>query len=84
MLVVRETAGSIQVISRVKRKSSSCCRLDNNNLLSEQAMERGWQCLRLFSEHLQDILNTQIRVVATATLRLAKNADVFIEKASQI
>ncbi|TOP23973.1 Ppx/GppA phosphatase family protein, partial [Vibrio parahaemolyticus] len=27
---------------------------------------------------------TQIRVVATATLRLAKNADLFIEKASNI
>ena len=82
MLVVRETAGSIQVISRVKRKVRLAAGLDNNNLLSEQAMERGWQCLRLFSEHLQDIPNTQIRVVATATLRLAKNADIFIEKAS--
>lgn len=84
MLVVRETAGSIQVISRVKRKVRLAAGLDKNNLLSEQAMERGWQCLRLFSEHLQDIPNTQIRVVATATLRLAKNADLFIEKASNI
>lgn len=84
MLVVRETAGSIQVISRVKRKVRLAAGLDKNNLLSEQAMERGWQCLRLFSEHLQDIPSTQIRVVATATLRLAKNADIFIEKASKI
>ena len=84
MLVVRETAGSIQIISRVKRKVRLAAGLDKNNILSEQAMERGWQCLRLFSEHLQDIPNSQIRVVATATLRLAKNADVFIEKASQI
>lgn len=37
-------------------------------------MERGWQCLRLFSEHLQDIPASQVRVVATATLRIAKNA----------
>lgn len=84
MLVVRETAGSIQVISRVKRKVRLAAGLDKNNHLSEQAMERGWQCLRLFSEHLQDIPTTQIRVVATATLRLAKNADIFIEKASNI
>jgi exopolyphosphatase/guanosine-5'-triphosphate,3'-diphosphate pyrophosphatase len=84
MLVVRETAGSIQIISRVKRKVRLAAGLDKDNILSEQAMERGWQCLRLFSEHLQDIPNSQIRVVATATLRLAKNADAFIEKASQI
>ena len=84
MLVVRETASSIQVISRVKRKVRLAAGLDQNNILSEQAMERGWQCLRLFSEHLQDIPASQIRIVATATLRLAKNADIFLEKASQI
>ncbi|MEX9950311.1 guanosine-5'-triphosphate,3'-diphosphate diphosphatase [Providencia alcalifaciens] len=84
MLVVRETAGSIQIISRVKRKVRLAAGLDKDNILSAQAMERGWQCLRLFSEHLQDIPNSQIQVVATATLRLAKNADAFIEKASQI
>ncbi len=84
MLVVRESAGSIQIISRVKRKVRLAAGLDKNNQLSEQAMERGWQCLRLFSEHLQDIPRAQIRVVATATLRLAKNANIFIEKASEI
>lgn len=84
MLVVRESAGSIQIISRVKRKVRLAAGLDQNNRLSEQAMERGWQCLRLFSEHLQDIPRAQIRVVATATLRLAKNADIFIKKASEI
>ncbi len=84
MLVVREIAGSIQIISRVKRKVRLAAGLDSNNMLSDQAMERGWQCLRLFSEHLQDIPSSQIRVVATATLRLAKNADIFVEKANKI
>ena len=47
-------------------------------------MERGWQCLRLFAERLQDIPHNQIRVVATATLRLAVNAVDFIAKAQEI
>lgn len=47
-------------------------------------MDRGWQCLRLFSEQLQDIPPDQIRVVATATLRLAANAGAFLETAQQI
>lgn len=47
-------------------------------------MERGWQCLRLFAERLQDIPPTQIRVVATATLRLAVNAGEFLAKAQEI
>lgn len=84
MLVVREIAGSIQVLSRIKRKVRLAAGLNENNELSQQAMERGWQCLRLFSEHLQDIPANQIQIVATATLRLAVNADVFVRKASEI
>jgi exopolyphosphatase/guanosine-5'-triphosphate,3'-diphosphate pyrophosphatase len=44
-------------------------------------MERGWQCLRLFAERLQDIPHAQIRVVATATLRLAVNAVIYCQSA---
>ncbi|KJF76885.1 guanosine polyphosphate pyrophosphohydrolase, partial [Morganella morganii] len=84
MLVVREIAGSIQVLSRIKRKVRLAAGLDKENILSPAAMARGWQCLRLFSEHLQDIPDSQIRVVATATLRLAKNAGEFLETAAEI
>ncbi|MBD1227474.1 guanosine-5'-triphosphate,3'-diphosphate diphosphatase [Xenorhabdus griffiniae] len=84
MLVVREVSGSIQVVTRIKRKVRLAAGLDKNNHLSQQAMERGWQCLRLFSEYLQDIPASQIRVVATATLRLAKNSDEFTRKASEV
>ncbi|HDX3137300.1 TPA: guanosine-5'-triphosphate,3'-diphosphate diphosphatase, partial [Escherichia coli] len=58
--------------------------LNSENALSNEAMERGWQCLRLFAERLQDIPPSQIRVVATATLRLAVNAGDFIAKAQEI
>lgn len=84
MLVVREVAGSIQTLARIKRKVRLAAGLDQNNLLSHEAMQRGWQCLRLFSERLQDIPREQIRVVATATLRLASNADEFLQKAQEI
>lgn len=84
MLVVREVAGSIQTLTRIKRKVRLAAGLSHENILSQEAMERGWQCLRLFSERLQDIPPAQIRVVATATLRLAVNASEFIAKAQQI
>ncbi|CAI1028951.1 exopolyphosphatase [Serratia quinivorans] len=84
MLVVREVAGSIQTLARIKRKVRLAAGLDQNNLLSYEAMQRGWQCLKLFSERLQDIPRAQIRVVATATLRLASNADEFLQTAEQI
>lgn len=84
MLVVREVAGSIQTLTRIKRKVRLAAGLNSDNVLSAEAMERGWQCLRLFAERLQDIPQPQIRVVATATLRIAVNANEFIAKAQEI
>ncbi|MBS0971003.1 guanosine-5'-triphosphate,3'-diphosphate diphosphatase [Chimaeribacter arupi] len=84
MLVVREVAGSIQTLARIKRKVRLAAGLGHDNRLSPEAMQRGWQCLKLFSERLQDIPRDQVRVVATATLRLATNADEFLEKAQAI
>ena len=55
MLVVREVAGSIQTLTRIKRKVRLAAGLNSENALSNEAMERGWQCLRLFAERLQDI-----------------------------
>lgn len=84
MLVVREVAGSIQTLARIKRKVRLAAGLNSENALSPEAMERGWQCLRLFAERLQDIPQAQVRVVATATLRLATNAQQFIQQAEKI
>ena len=84
MLVVREVSGSIQTVARIKRKVRLAAGLDKNNHLSVEAMTRGWECLKLFSEQLQDIPSEQIRVVATATLRLAANAGEFLFTAQQI
>ncbi len=84
MLVVREVAGTIQTLARIKRKVRLAAGLNSENALSPEAMERGWQCLRLFAERLQDIPPAQIRVVATATLRLATNAQQFIQQAEKI
>ncbi len=84
MLIVREVAGSIQTLARIKRKVRLAAGLDENNHLSLEAMQRGWQCLSLFAERLQDIPRDHIRVVATATLRIATNADIFLQKAQQV
>ena len=43
----------------------------------------GWDCRALFSEQLQDIPSDNIRVVGTATLRLATNVDESISEAER-
>lgn len=84
MLVVREVQGSVQTLAKIKRKVRLASGLDDNLMLSHDAMQRGWDCLSLFAERLQDIPSSNIRIVATAALRSAKNADVFIANANQI
>ncbi|WP_404341515.1 guanosine-5'-triphosphate,3'-diphosphate diphosphatase [Pseudoalteromonas mariniglutinosa] len=84
MLIAKSIAGGLQTIGRVKRKVRLAAGLDNDNLLSAEAMQRGWECLALFAERLQDIPKQNITIVATATLRLASNANTFKVKAEQI
>ncbi|WP_434341144.1 guanosine-5'-triphosphate,3'-diphosphate diphosphatase [Motilimonas cestriensis] len=84
MLVVREVEDAIRTIAKVKRKVRLAEGLDDDFNLSHDAMVRGWQCLSLFAEQLQDIPAENIRIVGTATLRLAKNVNTFLEQAETI
>jgi exopolyphosphatase/guanosine-5'-triphosphate,3'-diphosphate pyrophosphatase len=84
MLIAKSMAGGIHTIGRVKRKVRLAAGLDSNNILSDEAMQRGWECLALFAERLQDIPKQNVTIVATATLRLAINAEVFKTQAEKI
>lgn len=84
MLMVKVVGGSVQVIGRVKRKVRLAAGLNENLVLSRKAMKRGWECLALFAERLQDIPAANIRIVGTATLRLARNVNIFLKEAEAI
>jgi exopolyphosphatase/guanosine-5'-triphosphate,3'-diphosphate pyrophosphatase len=84
MLVVRYTDGSVQTMAKIKRKVRLAAGLDEKGNLSREAMLRGWDCLSLFAERLQDIPTENIRIVGTAALRSAVNVSVFLERAKQI
>ncbi len=84
MLMVKVVGGSVQVIGRVKRKVRLASGLNDSLVLSKKAMTRGWECLALFAERLQDIPSSNIRIVGTATLRLARNVKVFLSEAEKI
>ncbi|WP_448549483.1 Ppx/GppA phosphatase family protein [Thalassotalea fusca] len=84
MLITRQLADSVQVVDKVKRKVRLASGLDEHNRLSEQAIARGLECLSFFAERLQDIPRQNIRIVATATVRLATNRDDFLAQANQV
>ncbi len=58
--------------------------LDENRNLTEQAMQAGWECLARFGERLAGFKLSEVRAVATQTLREARNREVFLERANQV
>ena len=52
--------------------------LDVNGLLTDEASRRGLACLGRFAQRLAGFLPTQVRAVATQTLREARNRDAFL------
>jgi exopolyphosphatase/guanosine-5'-triphosphate,3'-diphosphate pyrophosphatase len=58
--------------------------LDDERNLSWDAMQRGWDCLARFGERLAGFKKSQVRAVATQTLREARNRDEFLVRARAI
>jgi exopolyphosphatase/guanosine-5'-triphosphate,3'-diphosphate pyrophosphatase len=58
--------------------------LDEERNLTALAMQRGWDCLARFGERLAGFHSSEVRAVATQTLREARNRDEFLHKANEV
>jgi exopolyphosphatase / guanosine-5'-triphosphate,3'-diphosphate pyrophosphatase len=58
--------------------------LDDERNLTTEAMQRGWDCLARFGERLTGFKPTEVRAVATQTLREARNRELFLLRAREI
>ena len=58
--------------------------LDSARNLTPEAMQRGWDCLARFGERLAGFKRSQVRAVATQTLREARNRDEFLLRARTV
>lgn len=84
MIVARIVNGSIQVLSRLKRRVRLADGLDENLVLSQEAIDRGVACLDLFAKRLQGFSTENVKVVGTYTLRRAINNQDFLEQAKAV
>ena len=84
MVIVRVLAGSVQIVSKNKHKVRLAAGLDDNMVLCNETIERALMCIHNFAEKIQDIPPENVRIVATATLRLAVNAVDFVTPAEKI
>ncbi|PHR84078.1 MAG: phosphatase [Colwellia sp.] len=74
----------VKVVAKIKQKVRLAAGLNNHNELSPDAINRGIACLTLFSQHLVNIPVSNIRIVATAALRIAINRNDFLTLANEI
>ena len=84
MVIARVVDGAMQIIGRLKQRVHLADGLDENSVLSEEAMTRGLNCLSLFAERLQGFDPSSVCIVGTHTLRQATNAAEFLKRAEQV
>jgi exopolyphosphatase/guanosine-5'-triphosphate,3'-diphosphate pyrophosphatase len=76
--------GHIRRVEYLKETVRQGNGLDADRMLSQEAMQRGWDCLARFSERLSGFDPNYVRAVATQTLREAKNRDEFLSHAEKL
>ena len=55
-----------------------------NNQLSDEAIQRGLDCLQRFAARITALEVETLRIVGTSALREAHNSDIFVQRAEQI
>ena len=76
--------GQIQRTEYLKETVRQGNGLDSSRNLTPEAMQRGWDTLARFGERLAGFKRSQVRAVATQTLREARNRDEFLLRARTV
>tara|TARA_R110002126_G_scaffold42002_8_gene121821 strand:- start:1265 stop:2755 length:1491 start_codon:yes stop_codon:yes gene_type:complete len=84
MVIARVNDGALQLLHREKQKVQLAEGLNDDLVLSEEAIERGLQVLAQFADTLQPFAPNAVRVIATYTLRRARNAATFLRRAKVV
>ncbi|MFT7141579.1 MAG: exopolyphosphatase/guanosine-5'-triphosphate,3'-diphosphate pyrophosphatase [Candidatus Azotimanducaceae bacterium] len=84
LVLGRIVADDFQILHQLKLRVQLADGLSEDGFLSAEAMERGLDNLRIVAESLNNFELDQVRIVATYTLRKARNAAEFVRKARKI
>ena len=76
--------GHLRRVEYIKETVRQGNGLDAERNLTHEAMERGWACLARFGERIAGFRPSNVRAVATQTLREARNRDAFLAQARKI
>lgn len=84
MVVAKVIGHDLQIVSRHKQRVRLADGLDTHMNLDNTAIQRGLDCLAMFSERIHGFDVDNVRIAATHTLRQANNAHIFLSRARQV
>jgi exopolyphosphatase/guanosine-5'-triphosphate,3'-diphosphate pyrophosphatase len=84
MVLAKADHGEIRILERLGDKVQLAAGIDEQRLLSEEAMLRGLDCLRRFAQLTASLPDGAVRIVGTNALREARNRADFIRRAEAI
>ncbi len=84
MVLAKADHGEIRILERLGDKVQLAAGLDDERMLSEEAMQRGLDCLRRFAQLTANLAEGAVRIVGTNALREARNRAEFIRRAEEI
>ncbi|MGV8664072.1 Ppx/GppA phosphatase family protein, partial [Pseudomonas aeruginosa] len=74
----------VRILERLGEKVQLDAGLDEERNLSEEATQRGLDCLRRFAQLISGMTQGSVRVVATNAVREARNRRDFIRRAEEV
>jgi exopolyphosphatase / guanosine-5'-triphosphate,3'-diphosphate pyrophosphatase len=81
MIVCSLADGKLQTVDKLKEMVRLASGLDKKNYLDQNTQDRALACLERFGQRIRNFPPESVRIVGTSTLRTARNADEFLEKA---
>jgi exopolyphosphatase/guanosine-5'-triphosphate,3'-diphosphate pyrophosphatase len=84
MVVAKADHGEIRILERLGEKVQLAAGIDDARQLSEEAMQRGLDCLKRFAQLINGLPLGAVRIVGTNALREARNRGEFIRRAEGI
>jgi exopolyphosphatase/guanosine-5'-triphosphate,3'-diphosphate pyrophosphatase len=84
MVIARVVHGELGIMGKLAEKVQLAAGFDERQVLSDEAQDRALDCLSRFAQRIEEFPVGAVRVVGTNALRMARNADEFIEKAEEL
>lgn len=84
IILARADHGEVRILDRLGEKVQLGAGLDERQQLSEEATQRGLDCLRRFAQLTHNLPEGNVRIVGTNALRVAHNRASFIRRAEEI